>query len=469
MTALVVLLIIFFCCFFLKSPDHKKIQPARRIIFNPNKKGPRPPIILITVDTLRADHLTCYGYQRNTSPHLDQFAREALIFNNCFSHAPVTSSSMASILSGFLPHETKVLKNLPLPKPVQILPELLASLDYHSVAVVSNFVLRRKAGWSNGFTVFDDTMTSHESIRRNPERVAKETTDRAIELLKQNYQSRLFFWVHYQDPHGPYEPPPAFAGLFQDPGEKPLNLAIKNSLSGRGGIPLYQKLKNHRDYNYYVAQYDGEIRYFDENIHRLFNTLKDLDLYDNALIIFTSDHGEGMGEHDYFFAHGENLYASLTHVPLIIRYGDKLIGKRTDFVQHIDIVPTILSALGQQIPKAFRGRDLRNQHNEKVEIFAEMESSLAQQDKIKYSIIYDGLKLIFTPSFMEYLLYDLRSDIHETIDLSSYQDYKPKLNDLKTRLDRLRLEDNLNLDIINMPIKVSKDERAKLKSLGYVQ
>ncbi len=166
-----------------------------------------PSIILITVDTLRADHLGCYGYLRDTSPNIDQLAEEALLFKNCISHAPVTGSSFASILSGFLPHETKVLGNLPLPPEVETLPEIMQMNGYRTIAVVSNYVLRKQNGWVKGFNVYDDEMTNVERTSKHTERVAEHTTNRAIELLKQYHKNKLFMWVHYQDPHGPYTPP----------------------------------------------------------------------------------------------------------------------------------------------------------------------------------------------------------------------------------------------------------------------
>ena len=163
----------------------------------------RPNIILITVDTLRADNLSCYGYNRNTSENLDRFAADAMLFENCLSHAPVTSSSLTSLLSGFLPHETKVFENLPLPKEVDTLAKMLQRQGYKTAGVVSNFNLRRKAGWSEGFAIYDDNMVAYEQVRGLPERTAEHTTNRAIEVLKELNSEQLFLWVHYQDPHGP--------------------------------------------------------------------------------------------------------------------------------------------------------------------------------------------------------------------------------------------------------------------------
>ena len=307
-------------------------------------KKKRPNIFLIIIDTLRPDHLSCYGYPRNTSPNIDQFAKNALLFENCFSHASSTGGSCACILSGFLAHETKVLVyGYALPSAVEILPEMLRRQGYKNAAVISNYVLRKRTNWTQGFDVFDDTMDDKELVRGLPERTAKGTTDRAIELINQFSRDPLFMWIHYQDPHGPYTPPKQYAGMFWNPDDKkPRNIKVNKKESGTGGIPSYQKLPNNStNYHYYVSQYDAEIRYIDEHFKRLIDTLKEQGIYDESLIILTSDHGEGMGEHNYYFAHGENLYNQLIHVPLIIRHGNELTGRRKDFVQHLDIVPTI--------------------------------------------------------------------------------------------------------------------------------
>ena len=200
-------------------------------------------------------------------------------------------------------------------------------------------------------------------------------------------------------------------------------------------------------------------------------TLKKLDLYDNSLIIFTSDHGEGMGEHNYFFAHGEHLYNSLTHVPLIIKYGKKLIGQRTDYVQHIDILPTIFNVLDMKLDSRFRGSDLRQQEKTPREIVAEMPSRI--KDTAAISIVVDGLKLIKVllreEPYQQYQLYDLRRDPNEKENLINTTGYHERLEDLKTKLERISKEDFLKLTSITTAPQLTPEEKEKLKSLGYVQ
>ncbi len=249
------------------------------------------------------------------------------------------------------------------------------------------------------------------------------------------------------------------------------NLKVNATESGWRGIPNYQALWPERNFYYYVSQYDREIRYMDEQFKRFIETLKKLDLYDNSLIIFTSDHGEGMGEHNYFFAHGEHLYNSLTHVPLIIKYGKKLIGQRTDYVQHIDILPTIFNVLDMKLDSRFRGSDLRQQEKTPREIVAEMPSRI--KDTAAISIVVDGLKLIKVllreEPYQQYQLYDLRRDPNEKENLINTTGYHERLEDLKTKLERISKEDFLKLTSITTAPQLTPEEKEKLKSLGYVQ
>jgi len=431
------------------------------------RRAKGPNVILIIVDTLRPDHLSCYGYFRNTSPNINQFAADSLLFENCFSHAPSTSASVASILSGSLPHETKITNKTISSPQVEMLPEILRSFGYKTAAVVSNYVLRENRGWEQGFNVYDATMKQRELNRNMYERIAEHTTNQAIKLLKRFRKDNLFMWIHYQDPHGPYTPPESFATLFEPSDKKPRNLKLKGISSGRGGIPAYQKLGDNRDFHHYVSQYDGEIRYQDEHFKRLIDALKKSGSYADSLIILTSDHGEGMGEHNYYFAHGENLYNSLTHVPLIIKYGTELAGTRTDFVQHIDVVPTVLNILDIEPNPRLRGCDLRTENPVDREIFAKMETAMVR-DRIKFSILADGFKLIHTPLYDRYELFDLKSDFNEENDLITNPAYRERREDLKVRLKRIRKEDFLHLGTIKSP-KLTEEELEILRSLGYVK
>jgi arylsulfatase A-like enzyme len=445
-------------------------RPFKLEVWSEPQSKPVKTVILITVDTLRADHLSCYGYLRKTSPNIDLFAKDALVFENCLAHAPMTGASCSSILSGFYPHETKVPTNDILPKQIHTVAEILQSQGYVTIGVVSNYVLRSERGWDQGFQIFDDTMKQHELAREEfPERVAEYTTAKAVELLSKHCDKSLFMWIHYQDPHGPYTPPERFAQTFPVDDIEPVILKLNAISTGLGGIPSYQQLDGNRNLHHYISQYDAEIRYMDEQFGNLIATLNKHGLYDSSLIIFSADHGEGMGEHDYYFAHGENLYSVLTHIPLIIKLGNHFKGRSSNFVQHIDIMPTILKALGVRTNLPLRGYDLLGENKAPREIFGEMKHGTVI-GRYKFYIAVDGMKLIYKPGTDKYELFNLKADPGEENDLINEADYKDLIAQLKTQLHRIRKEDLLKLPIVPEKEKQLTDEEIeKLKSLGYIQ
>ena len=156
--------------------------------------GPRPDIIVIVVDTLRSDYLGCYGNSLDTSPNVDAMARDSMLFEDCRTHAPNTRMSMATIFSGFLPHETQAVERTDLSEKVTMLSEQLVPLGYKTAAVIGNFVLHKGTGFDQGFMVYDDEMQQRELVRKYKERTAGPTTDRAIELLRQYKDEQLFMW-----------------------------------------------------------------------------------------------------------------------------------------------------------------------------------------------------------------------------------------------------------------------------------
>jgi len=451
LTAIIFISVLLLCSLktIAQSPDTDSANSPRK-----------PNIILISVDTLRPDHLGCYGYKRKTSPNLDKFASENLLFENCFSHAPKTGPSCSSFLSGFLPHETKVEENTsPLPQNVPMLSRILKRLGYKTYGVVSNYILRRQRGYSLGFDIYNDEMDRKELVRKMPERIAQNTTTCALDILADHTGGNFFLWIHYQDPHGSYIPPEPYKSLFLNHGKKPRPLKFDTTTWGKNGIPTYQRLGDHNDYHYYLAQYDGEIRYFDEHFARLIEGFKKLGFYDNSMIIFTADHGEALGENNYYFAHGHDLSHALIHVPLIIKYSDIGSGTRKDYVQHLDLVPTILKATGTKPNQPYRGRNLLSRHRKPAVICSELGYGT--------SIIIDGLKLLIYRN--QPILFDLAKDPGEKRDLARNLAYKEPLTQLKTHLIRHRRQDLLNLKKTHKKPKISNEEREKLRSLGYVQ
>jgi arylsulfatase A-like enzyme len=421
-----------------------------------------PNIILISVDTLRPDHLGCYGYTRPTSPNVDAFAGESILFERCFSQAPATRPSCGTFITGYFPHELKIFNNSDNLSPAVVtVTERLRDAGYLTLGVVSNFVLSNGCGFEQGFDYYDDHMDDTEITRGIPERIAAKTTDAAIGLLRLHHKSRFFMWIHYQDPHGPYTPRPPYDTMFLDPAAEPRELPVNDTVSGKGGIPSYQVIDDQRDYNQYRARYDGEIGYFDENFGRLLEELKALGLYDNALIILTADHGEGMGEHDYYFAHGEYVYNSLIHVPLIVRAGAGYTATRRDLARLIDIVPTILGAAGVKPGVHYHGIDLLKAEVDDNPIFSEMPD--------RYAVISRGVKLIHNAAENEYLLYDIDKDPDETRNVVEDPRYEDLLRPRVAKLAGFLSEDMLSGQVRRDAQVRTAEEREKLRALGYIQ
>jgi arylsulfatase A-like enzyme len=336
--------------------------------------APAERVVLITCDTLRADRVGVYGSDLGLTPHLDAFAREAIVFDTAYSSAPITAPALCSLLTGRLPDELGMTSNrVSMPPEVTTLAELLQAAGIPTAAVVSNWVLRNSPGGAGvgvaqGFDRYDDEMTDRERNRaRVLERVASRTTDAAARWLEERPGDRFFLWVHYQDPHGPYTPPEEHVrAVARPPGDEP-PLPVGTTQRGHGELPEYQVLGDARHPDFYRARYEAEIRYFDQELGRLLDLLRSEGLFDGALILFTADHGESLGEHDYWFSHGQTVYDELVRIPLLVRYPrgashppvEERDGTRhaDGLVGHVDVFPTVLEAFGLAAPP-HRGRSL---------------------------------------------------------------------------------------------------------------
>lgn len=326
-------------------------------------------IILIILDTLRSDHLGCYGYHLPTSPNIDRFAKDSVLYRYAFSNGSYTVPVHASILTGKLPsnhslgfHQGSGHLN---PDRDITLAEILRSIGYRTAAIVSSYVLRKETGLNTGFDIYDDQMTAHEANRLEELiRDGKETNKAFFKLIKSGTSEKSFYFIHYFDIHGPY-----IKGfdknwfVVEQYGDVPKFLEkIPDGFTG--GIPEYQLLRGkkdgrgnfidyEKDVRYYLAQYDKGIRYCDEAIGNLFEFLKEKKLYDDSMIILTSDHGEALGENNIYFFHGLTVSLDQIKIPLIIKFPRSFqTGEVGDFpVSHIDIMPTILNFIDIDIDR----------------------------------------------------------------------------------------------------------------------
>ena len=392
-------------------------------------------MILVTCDTLRADRLGVYGYEHDVSPRLDAFARDAVVYDAAYSTAPLTLPSVCSLLTGRLPSEIGVEHNRQILLPAaHTLAEELSAAGIPTAAVVSNWVLAtppqvpKEYGVQQGFDHFDDVMSSREKTRGMPERIAPATTKAAIESMKRQRdagEDRFFLWVHYQDPHGPYTAPPRHAQAVDRPKTDEGPLELGDSTSGAGVLPAYQKLGGRRHPEYYRIQYDAEIRYFDEWVGRLFDWLETNGWLEDSLVIVSADHGESLGEHDFWFCHGESLYDELVRVPLIVRYpagmGPMIPPNgefpRTDaLTSQIDLFPTVLDAFGLESPPG-AGTSLLSDISRDGTLAIQM-VGLDDGARPLRSVSDGRHRLIFAPDG-DAMLFDLDADPTEEHDLAA--------------------------------------------------
>jgi arylsulfatase len=434
-------------------------------------------VILITCDTLRADRLGCYGYARPTSPHLDEFAREAVVFDNAWSTAPKTTPAVSALLTGRLPDEIGVTggNRYLLPPAAVTLAELAREAGWHTGAVVSNWVLRDQpkyggAGVQQGFEHFDDRMDLREISRDVYERLAPATTDAAIAWLEERRargEDRFFFWVHYQDPHGPYRPPAEILARFERPATAEPELPVGKTQRGFGQIPSYQALDSERRPEPYRARYDAEIAAFDEHFGRLLAWLHDAEWTRDALIVFTADHGESLGEQGYWFCHGENLHAEIVHVPLLVHFPEESSHVHADErgrvarpAGHLDLWPTILEALA--VPEAgSRGLSL---FQEELPERRFLKQTLGRLERDRWLALGDGRWRLVARSGEPPQLYDHASDPSEKVDLAAREP------DVVRELQRLHAEDKIAHPYV--PLKEQRIEgdaetEHALNTLGY--
>ncbi len=320
-------------------------------------------MILITIDTLRADHLSAYGYQRPTSPHLDAFIARGTAVRWAFSTASSTAPSHASIMVGSYPSFNTVgrLNGLfELEDSATTLAELCAERGLQTAAIISNPVLRSELGLDQGFKSYDDDLESRELNRDLTEQTAPRALDKALAKLDEFRDAPFFLWLHFQDPHGPYTPPPEFVEAVRGvTADSSAVLPVGDNDSGHRAIPTYQVLGDERRIDEYVARYDGEIAYLDSHLKVLFERLEALGLLDRTLVAITSDHGEALGEDGFYFAHGHSVGADLVRVPLAfvgpgVLSGGVLAGP----ISNLDIFATVLDFLSIEVPAATQSASL---------------------------------------------------------------------------------------------------------------
>lgn len=324
-------------------------------------KRQRPNILLLGVDSLRADHMSCYGYSRQTTPHLDRFARQSTLFENTYSPHIPTTSAYASMLTGMDVFSTQVvaLRHQGSLRPeVQTLPEILSAAGYHTTCV--GFGGNPS---SRGFdTYLEFPGWGSWNTGRSPK--AQALNDVALPELDRlaSRKEPFFLFLRHMDPHSPYLPPAPFERMFYHGNERDRkNPSMKPVMEFKPFCDYFASWMppGITDKDYIIAQYDGAVAYMDSCIQTIFQALESHGILDNTIIALNGDHGETLYDHECWFDH-HGLYEPTLHVPLIIRYPGRVpAGNRVrGYNQHKDLVPTLLDLAEISNGTDFDGRSL---------------------------------------------------------------------------------------------------------------
>jgi arylsulfatase A-like enzyme len=420
----------------------------------------RPNVVLITLDTTRADRLGAYGYSRRTSPHLDVLARESMLYTSALATSSWTLPAHATLFTGKFtsshgarydpagplslanaiegPRSWRDYRVRGLAPSETTLAELLRREGYATGAVAGGPWLKKPFGLDQGFDYYDD-----DEIDTANGRLAEDVTSAAVRWIERSREKEFLLFLNYYDPHGPYAAPEPFAHSF---------LAAGAKLSE--GIPRGDEL---------IARYDAEVLYMDHHIGVLLERLKELRLYDETLIVVTSDHGELLGEHGKI-GHGQTLYQEELRIPLFVKHplGGAAPGRSAATVQLTDVLPLVLRALNLPAPPDIQGGlPPRIGHP----LVAEVYPPPLNSPEGHWRAIYDGAFKFLWNSKGVHHLYDLATDPGEKVDLVKRQPQRAA--GMEALLLRY-LESLPRPGDAGPPRELDEETRRALRSLGYV-
>jgi len=466
---------------------------------------PRPNanIVLIVVDALRPDHLGCYGYSRPTSPNIDALASGSTVYLRNKAQSSLTAPSMSSLFTG------RLLLTHFIPEWTSSLPEILESCGYRTIAVQTNPWLDTRRGFTRGFdsynylvpegtkeTLLDWNKKEHsgsnpfytdaagvtqavksalDSVIIKPPPLPSASSNSALSGRVSPYPTaeRFFLYIHYMDVHGPYIPKDAYDTFSAAPSSFGEKLRISQSFVNTGLQGAGQDAARLKDAA--IALYDGEIREADDSIGSVLKMLKDMGLYEGAMIVLTSDHGEAFGEHGQV-QHGGSLYETQIHTPLIIKSpGQRANAESKILTRHIDVVPTVLGACGfrrrHMARYRLRGRPLQDASFDESEISrAALVMSSDSGTHSYFAVEKEGFKLIAQADDQDgvkkerMMLFNLWADPAETTDLSAGQASK-----IAELLWDLPSGGKLKVAAADLTKPVSREQEDRLRSIGYFQ
>ncbi len=441
------------------------------------RSGSRSPdkLILIIADTLRADHLSCYGYSARKTPRIDGLAAAGVRFTQAVSAIPETGPAVSSILTGRYPYSHGVRANTwPLPSSVVILAQVLRKRGYRTAAFSDTFPFRQLKIFK-GFDHFQKREPGFTTLQQ----AIHSAVDRPVAWMRRHRSESFAVLIHFYDPHLPYAP------LERSPETDRLRYAGLYTGEYGPAMTLWDGRfeVNEADIEFMRALYDDEVGQVDGYVGALMDAVGEMGIGEQALIVFTADQGESFGEHAYYFDHGDVLYEDQIHVPLIFRCDSLLpAGSSVDAqVRSIDIMPTILQLLGVEYKGPLDGISLAPLFRGRKRVLG-ARYALSESDAINFlnpncreyidgvkgkhlALRKDGKKLIFVPGHPEtpLELYDLVQDRREEVDLTSVH---PEL----ARAMFQQLQDWMArmADSPGEAERIDQQTEAILKSLGYI-
>ena len=431
------------------------------------ESGP-PNLVLISLDTLRRDHSSAYGYERETTPNLERFAEQGVRFALAYAPTSTTGPTHATLFTSLHPITHRVVKNGRVLVPAQVtLAERLRDRGWDTAGVVSSYVLDARFGWDQGFAVWDDDFDPATATVRNEawegaevevfDRTADATTERALAWLDgpREHDRPFFLFVHYFDPHAPWVPPVGFARRFP-PADAPT-----------GGLPVLR------------ARYDAEIAFADQQIGALLDALEERGLAENSLVAITADHGEGLMQHGHLL-HGAQIYEEQVRVPLLLRWPGRLPAGRVieGAVSLIDLAPTLLELAGvtpapdepmqgESLVRVIEGKESIDPARP-IFLFRQLyqrgfDSGTPVAGE-QYGIRVGDWKLILAPDEGTRQLFDVARDPRERRDRNA--DEPALAAELEQKIAAWRAQHTRGT---TAPDAISEADLERLRALGYVE
>jgi arylsulfatase A-like enzyme len=423
----------------------------------PDGTQPRPNVILVSIDTLRADHLGMYGYARDTSPSLDRLARKSTLFLQAVAQAPNTSpSQMALLTSLYYSVHGLTGRDDRLPESRVTLAELLRSHGYATWGFVDGGLVRAVFGFAQGFDHYEDEPVRIKGILANFER-----------WLDTHPERPFFLFLHCYDVHAPYAPPPPYDTLFE---ETPYTGDFIPTAENLAAVAQWRRNISAEDLRHVVALYDGGIRYTDDQLGTFFENLGRRGLLNSTIVIVTSDHGEEFQEHGSML-HWQTHFAPNLHVVLFFHIPGHSPRTVEGPVELVDVLPTVLDLLGLPPHPAAMGRTLvplidgREARSERVAYAEPFLLNVPHR-----TIVSDRYQLHHNTRSGEKRLFDIRKDPGATVDLAHREPevtarLMEALEERQRRITTAKAHDGGASE----PVVVDEDTKRQLRALGYVQ